>query len=486
MDNELSQELTLNQNITLAVVLDQDSLQRVCMAYARMFNTGIVVTDGTGQILVDIPAEYPICRKIGEHPIGPQICGRFEELLRVEHDTTSDQPITKACLCGLEYKILTLRYRGFFLGRLIFGPFRSENMTGFTQELNSLLSSPEANVNSQVLQSATEALAKMEVLTEARIEQAMKVINEVLSVIIQNGYARHLTSQIHIAAIQDAYNELSEKNRRLAESLDKLKELDKLKSNFLATVSHELRTPLTSIMGYSEMLYEGLAGELAQEQRDYLQIVMDKSDQLLQIITKVLDVSRIEAGKVQLLCERLSVPQLLQDVQAAMQAQAQRKSITLNCSAMDSLPMIWVDRTKIQQVLLHLVHNAIKFTPRGGNVSLVAEESQIGKSQQTDNTENINLGLKASAVLIRVEDSGIGIPELSREKIFEAFYQVDNSPTREHGGTGLGLAIVKNFVEAHGGRVWVKSVERVGTTIFVLLPIDPSPATLLSTAPSKP
>lgn len=153
---------------------------------------------------------------------------------------------------------------------------------------------------------------------------------------------------------------------------------------------------------------------------------------------------------------------------------------------MDSLPMIWVDRTKIQQVLLHLVHNAIKFTPRGGNVSLVAEESQIGKSQQTDNTENINLGLKASAVLIRVEDSGIGIPELSREKIFEAFYQVDNSPTREHGGTGLGLAIVKNFVEAHGGRVWVKSVERVGTTIFVLLPIDPSPATLLSTAPSKP
>jgi len=344
-------------------------------------------------------------------------------------------------------------------------------MSELAPNLIAALKSSNPDIDAQVLKGATADLQKMSSLSQNPALEVVRSLGEVLSVIVQTGYARHLTSQIHIAAIQDAYNELTEKNRRLADSVEKLKELDKLKSNFLATVSHELRTPLTSVIGYSEMLLEGLAGDLGEEQRDYVQTIMEKGDQLLQIINEVLDISKIEAGNIQLSCERVSMPELIQQVCDALMPQARRKEIDLSYHAVGNIPPIWADIGKTRQVLLNLVSNAIKFTPRKGRVDVSAAESEM------DTSAIIRGGPRCqAAVLIRVADTGIGIPEESKERIFEAFYQVDSSSTREFGGTGLGLAIVKNFIEAHGGRVWVEPADQVGTIFTIQLPVDPIPA----------
>jgi signal transduction histidine kinase len=330
-------------------------------------------------------------------------------------------------------------------------------MDELSDELLRELKSDSREHDSRVFAGATSDLQRMETLGSERVLQVVRSLGDVLSVIVHTGYARHLTSQIHIAAIQDAYNELTEKNRRLADSVEKLKELDKLKSNFLATVSHELRTPLTSVIGYSEMLLEGLAGELASEQRDYVQIIMEKGDQLLQIINEVLDISKIEAGNIQLSCEAINLPDLLQQVSDAMMPQARRKEIALTYELQNTVPSIWADRAKTRQVLLNLVSNAVKFTPRGGRVAVSAAPCTLSSG--------------APGVQISVLDSGIGVPSESRERIFEAFYQVDSSSTREYGGTGLGLSIVKNFVEAHGGRVWVETPNGGGSVFYVQLPV---------------
>lgn len=462
----------LERPVTLGDIIDPDSLQRVCMTFARTHRTGIAVLDARGEVLVDVPAEHALCRRIASHPIGAQLSCSFDSLVRASKIELGDAPKVTHCLCGLRYEMLAIRHQGEVLGRLVYGPYRSETLEKLPAELLEKLAGDavagDAVAGDAVDRAAAAAQADLERLPQhsgEAVRDAVAAISEVLSVIVQTGYARHLTSQIHIAAIQDAYNELTEKNRRLADSVEKLKDLDKLKSSFLATVSHELRTPLTSVIGYSEMLLEGLAGELGKEQREYIKTILEKGDHLLQIINEILDVSKIESGSVNLSSERFDMADLVRQVADAMMPQARQKEVSLTYSTATGLPSLVADRPKVRQVLLNLVSNAIKFTAAGGAVALTAQSStlEIGAA-------------RLPCVVVEVRDSGIGIPAEAREKIFEAFYQVDSSSTREYGGTGLGLSIVKHFVEAHGGRAWVEDpTEQPGSIFVVKLPLDLPP-----------
>ncbi|MCC6746406.1 MAG: PocR ligand-binding domain-containing protein [Deltaproteobacteria bacterium] len=459
----------LEQPVTLAEILDQDSLQRVCMTFSRLFGTGLAVADGRGQVLVDVPAEYGYCRRIAALPAGAKVCCSFDRLAHPSDPSGPRGTPDERCICGLNYALLPITHQGVLLGRLIYGPYRPEGLAELPSEVEELLR-PDGTASDEGSRPALVAeLGRLPTHPRSQVERNLGAVGEVLSVIVQNGYARHLTSQIHIAAIQDAYNELTEKNRRLADSVEKLKELDKLKSNFLATVSHELRTPLTSVIGYSEMLLEGLAGPLAPEQRDYVQTIMEKGDQLLQIISEILDISKIETGNVQLACERVDVADLLRQVSDAMMPQARRKGLLLQYEAAPALPMILADRAKTRQVLLNLVSNAVKFTTEGGEIRVSAATGELKLDQIAAG------GLPA--VEIRVRDTGVGVPPEARERIFEAFYQLDSSSTREFGGTGLGLSIVKHFVEAHGGKVWVEQPEGKGSIFVVQLPLRPPKGT---------
>jgi two-component system, NarL family, sensor histidine kinase BarA len=441
----------LQQPVRLADIIDQEALQRVCASFANLYQMGISICNPEGERIVDVANGPSYCQLLQQ--LRQQTRGCLFTSIEVLADETH-QSVT--CNCGLHYQRLPIRQQKEELGYLLLGPYQREEGEPVQVDLAS-------EFGGQAAEQLAQAYKEIPERGDTEIGALATGLSEILAVIVQTGYARHLTSQIHIAAIQDAYNELSEKNRRLADSVEKLKELDKLKSNFLATVSHELRTPLTSVIGYSEMLLEGLAGDIEPLQREYVQTIMAKGDQLLQIISEILDISKIESGTVQLTCEPMDLPELLRQVTDAMMPQARQKAIQLRYQAPQGLPAVSADRAKTRQVLLNLLSNSIKFTPDGGRVEVGAHPCTIKAHS-----------LSAPAIEIRVSDTGIGIPKREREQVFEAFYQVDGSSTRTYGGTGLGLSIVKHFVEAHGGEVFVESgPEDVGSSFVVRLPLTP-------------
>lgn len=273
--------------------------------------------------------------------------------------------------------------------------------------------------------------------------------------LLQAAIRRTLATRAHEAYVEETHCELQLKAQRLEQAIERMRDADRVKASFLATVSHELRTPLTSVLGYSEMLLDGLAGPLNEEQRDYLSTVMAKGEQLLGLISKLLDVSRIETVGVQLNRRPLDLRDLVHEVAYVQAPQARRRRLQVHVDVPAQLPLVHADRDKLRQVLSNLVSNAIKFTPEQGEVRIQVQ-ALPGPDPAT-----------ARSVQVSVVDSGIGIPLELHDKVFDTFYQVDNSPSRAYEGSGLGLAIVRRFVEAHGGQVWVESgPERGRGTVF--------------------
>jgi signal transduction histidine kinase len=270
--------------------------------------------------------------------------------------------------------------------------------------------------------------------------------------------------------VRESYRELEEKTASLEQAYERLKDLDRLKSNFLATVSHELRTPLTSIIGYSEMLTAGIAGELTQEQYDFIATIQEKGSQLLELIKGLLDLTKLESGTLILRKSETNVGALLDDVVQTFLPHARKKSVELSADYDAALPSVWGEPARLRQVLSNLTENAIKFTPAGGRVRLSAAPRLIEVGADEDGPAVVLRGLRRTAVEVRVSDTGIGIPPSERQRVFDAFYQVDSSSTREQGGTGLGLSIVKRLVDAHEGSVAIEENVPHGTVFVVTLP----------------
>jgi signal transduction histidine kinase len=337
-------------------------------------------------------------------------------------------------------------YEGDVIGRIVFGPFVPDDLVQLPKTLVDIAPDFDTAL-------ATSYLQKIRRAPQSTFEKILQHFAEILDVLVFTGHKNLLTARLHIEAVQENYRELQDKNRQLENSFAKLKELDRLKSIFLATMSHELRTPLTSVIGYSEMMLEGLGGPLTGEQREYLGIIMEKGENLLQLITSVLDITKIEAGRVRLVLSEVEVGQLVRESVSTLMPMARKKSLQLACDSADGVPVVHWDREKLRQCLVNLVSNAVKFTPAGGTVTVGAKVVQPG-----------------DRIGIYVSDSGIGIADDEVNKIWEVFYQVDGSNTREYGGAGLGLAIVKSFVEAHGGEVKVQSAPGEGATFTITLP----------------
>src|SRR4051812_20233106 len=199
-----------------------------------------------------------------------------------------------------------------------------------------------------------------------------ELLHRVADAFILEGIKRAMSARMHMATVEEANRELTEKNRRLAQAVDRLQEADRIKSNFLATVSHELRTPLTSVIGYSEMLLEGIAGELNEEQREYVRTVMEKGDQLLQLITGILDISRMDAGEMRFEKAPFDIDEIVSIALSTIAPHARRKKLQLHADMPPDLPQALGDRDKIRQVLLNLLNNAIKFTNESGKVEVHA------------------------------------------------------------------------------------------------------------------
>ena len=245
---------------------------------------------------------------------------------------------------------------------------------------------------------------------------------------------------------------LHDRTRELQAANERLRELEQLKSAFLSIVSHELRTPMTSIKGYVENMLDGLTGVLTDKQAYYLSRVKYNADRLTRMINDLLDISRIEAGRVELSPSRLLVRDLLVDILEDFWPMALDKGLTLEVKQADEQVHIKADRIKLFQILAHLLHNAVKFTSRNGRISI-----------QTDAAHE-------STLLFRVTDTGCGIATHELPKVFDRFYRGESAHV-EPRGAGLGLAIAKSLVELHGGRIWVESLEGQGTCFSFTMPL---------------
>jgi signal transduction histidine kinase len=242
----------------------------------------------------------------------------------------------------------------------------------------------------------------------------------------------------------DAASELAQLNTRLERA-------SRAKSEFLSNMSHELRTPLNAILGFTEMIADGLYGQVPEELKDPLNDIQVNGRHLLRLINEVLDLAKIEAGRMELALDDYSVAELVGSVRTAMRSLAEEKGLRFETQVADELPLARGDSGRLTQCLMNLTGNALKFTRVG--------EVLIGASREGDD------------IVYRVSDTGIGIPAEEIDNVFGEFRQVDATVTREFGGTGLGLSITKKFIEMHGGRIWVESWLGLGSTFFFRVPL---------------
>ncbi|MGK0360102.1 MAG: two-component system sensor histidine kinase BarA [Bradymonadia bacterium] len=409
----------------LSDIVERALLEELCAAWVGHHGIGLRVFDRTGQ-LVNCPPR----------PAGAQTTPAdmprqaFMDFVRaLQTDPLDDAPLIRCDPSdGALYVVVGLTYEGARMGRLVCGP----------------------TVNSGAEDSMPDGL-----------QGALALLLTSIDLVCHAGYKALLTSEFHLKSITQAFDDLQianarlkQSNTRLQETNTRLEEVDRLKSEFLATVSHELRTPLTSVIGYSEMLMEGLAGPINPEQQDYLGTIIERSESLLRLIEGILSFSRDERGD-SVKWSLVNVSDAVESALSAVRPQAAKGGLLIEVAVNDGLPTISVHGERLVQTLINLLGNAVKFTPAGGLIRV----SAIRTARDG-----------VPVIRFAVSDTGVGISPEAQARIFEPFFQADSTSTREYGGTGLGLSIVKTFVDGHGGYISVESALGVGTTFSVDIP----------------
>jgi two-component system sensor histidine kinase BarA len=457
-------ELSLLGQFTLDELVNRGALAEMTSAFFDLFRLPIRVFDADGQLLADANEPAQIYEYLNQfRSARAKIQEVVARVKRVEIVDGND--VTVPCVTGARYTVLGIEYDHRHLGRIVLGPFLPASVT----EVPSTLLELDPEIDAEELK---RLLPRMPRAKEDAVRHIGRHLRSTLDLCLFSGHKALLASSMHLASVRESYRDLQTKNTQLQEAFDRLKELDRLKSNFLATVSHELRTPLTSIIGYSEMLAEGIAGPMSADQVDFVRTIHQKGEQLLELITGLLDLSKLESGTLAMKRRRVEVASMVKDVADTLTPTAHKRGVTLEQLVDAGLPELWADPTRLRQVLLNLTENALKFTPSGGKVILGAHLATV--TPNVDGLEGggvVLLATKLPAVALTVTDTGIGIPDEEKVKVFDPFYQVDSSSTRSVGGTGLGLSIVKRLVDAHDGTVRIEDNQPNGARFVVTIPL---------------
>ncbi len=460
------EDVLLDGRLRLEDLVDREGLGELCKSFVALFGIPVRIYSSDGGLLADAGAEHEVCAYVNTLPAGRRACAATVGAVKTR-DPGDAGDVVHPCFTGATYRILALDYDGRRVGRLIVGPFLVANITDAPASLLDV----DPGIDRARAQSLLVKMPRAKPQTVTRIASHLK---SALDLILFSGHKSFVTSKIHVASVRESYRQLEDKAARLQEAFDRLKELDHLKSNFLATVSHELRTPLTSIIGYSEMLAEGLAGEMTADQLQFVKTIQEKGGQLLSLIMGLLDLGKLESGTLRLVARTVTIESVLNEVVSTLAPAARKKGVKLELDIGPHIADVRGDPERLRQVFLNLVENAIKFTPPEGSVTLRARMSDDSAAGDEDGLSL--LAPTRARVEVRVLDTGIGIPVRERSRVFDAFYQVDSSSTREYGGTGLGLSIVRRLVEEHGGAITIEDNEPKGTVFVVSLPQPTGPS----------
>jgi signal transduction histidine kinase len=305
-------------------------------------------------------------------------------------------------------------------------------------------------VRQRLLELGYRSVLAVPLLVEERILGAL--------VVFRRGAGGFAPATVDLLRTFGTQSALAIQNARLFREIEtKSRELEianQHKDEFLASMSHELRTPLNAIIGFSEVMLERMFGDVNAKQEEYLNDILSSGRHLLSLINDILDLAKIEAGRMELEPADFNLPQAVDNALILVRERAMRRGIALERWIDPRLGEIKGDERKIKQVLLNLLSNAVKFTPEGGHI-------------------DVRAGLANGSAEISVTDTGVGIAPEDHEAVFEEFRQVGTDYARKHEGTGLGLALARKFVELHGGKIWVKSQVGQGSTFTFTIPVTP-------------
>lgn len=279
--------------------------------------------------------------------------------------------------------------------------------------------------------------------------------------------------------LEDANRELQIVNRELDLRREEAETASRSKTDFLANMSHELRTPLNAILGFADIIQLGIAGPVTDKQKEFLKDISASGNHLLALINDVLDLSKIEAGKLDLELDEFGIRDLIDGSLIMFKEKALKHRIRVKREVDEALSTVEADRRKLKQTLLNLLSNAFKFTPDGGSVQVrarrVEKDEERGTSDEQEKSSIVRASGRPSSVEISVTDTGIGISPEHQAKLFQPFQQVETSLTRNYPGTGLGLSLCRRFVELHGGRIRVESEAGKGSTFTFIVPLRQRP-----------
>jgi len=449
--------------VAITRLVDQATLSELCRVFHELVEIPFRIFDIDGNLLAEAPREHPVCELLRETEPGRLACDTHRLSVK-NRPPGAGGPCD--CFCGLRYGSIPIALEAELLGKIVFGPYLPAELERIPRAAVEL--DPGGDHNR--IREAYGSARRLNEHFVARVAQAVRT-----SFVAQLAAAHRafVTGELHLAAVRESYRELTEKNRELGEMNERMLQFERQKSNFLAMVSHELRTPLTSIIGYSEMLTEGIGGNLGDEQRQFVETIKTKGDELLRLISSILDFSQTDTGHLSLQPVECRISELIDRSVHHNRELADRRGVALSVDVPADLPLVLLDPEKIRTSVSHLVDNAIKFSRPGG---LVAVTARVAPATQADGAEDgfgLVLMVTPDMLEIAVQDYGSGIPGEALGRVFDPFTQIDDSSTREHGGAGLGLTIVKHYVEAHGGHVDVTSAPGEGSRFVIRLPIQP-------------
>ncbi|MBN1946272.1 MAG: PocR ligand-binding domain-containing protein [Bradymonadales bacterium] len=452
-------ELNLELTFSLADVAhkDRDLYREVCQSYFDLYGVAIKVFDDNGSILFEVPGPSALCQYCFKIPPCRQACIHLVNTIR--RDLPPFQTVQKTtCFTGAEYRVAPIHYGTDVVGKVLFGPFLPPELRDLPAEFLAM----DRSIDSW---EAWEAAKRFRRINPRLADQIAKNLATVIEVMAFVGFKGLMTTNMHVQSLSEAFEEINQKNQKLESQIARLRELNNQRASFLAAISKEIKAPLTSLIGYAEMLQEGVGGALTEDQKEFLKTIIDQGESLFAITQTIEELSRIERGQVEITPKPVAVVDLLDRIVRQGKRLGAPRDIQVKLIPLqDPIPDLFVDPDKVHSILQRIMNNAVKFTPSGGHIEVSArDDSFFGATHNSDNP----------AVAISIQDTGIGIPPEHVGQIFDPFFTVHRGPEHPYSGTGVGLAIAKAYTDAHAGRILVQSTPGQGTTVTVFLPTEP-------------